>query len=455
MNAQYAPVPTLEIDRIEVIPTGDGQVSVIYLPEYYSIDSKKEVTAKAFTLDYANRRIHLHPFKTSPPWGPKQVPITLDGFEIPEVIDEEDAFKLLDVLPDGFVKRYKFGLGIKMKYRPILSVIEDISHLCISKNAPTQLNCPPGTLQIALSDYNQYIKLVNTITNRAYAASSSVMGTGVHDFLAPLVGLDEAPGRQHRNPMIKRMVALASGKDYLSVEEQHETLKVLRANTGLLARSQPQKVAKLKSDLELVTLKNLIAIFEKMMHSARSTEEEWQRLLSENPFILQMAFGSPITIVHDKPTVGGIQFSGKGAKFTDFLVQNRISNNVAIVEIKTPATELLNKKPYRPNLYGPSKDLTSAVNQTLDQQYHLRSNWQSLIAKEKLEAEAYSIHGCLIIGEMPTDGEKTKSFELYRSNSKDVTIITFDELLEKLRGLHALLSDREADDSSNHEEGAP
>lgn len=55
------------------------------------------------------------------------------------------------------------------------------------------------------------------------------------------------------------------------------------------------------------------------------------------------------------------------------------------------------------------------------------------------EIESYAVHCCLIIGKTPEGDDQKKSFELFRRNSKAVEIVTFDELLEKLRQLSALL----------------
>ena len=59
-----------------------------------------------------------------------------------------------------------------------------------------------------------------------------------------------------------------------------------------------------------------------------------------------------------------------------FLVKNGISNNAALFEIKTPGSPLLNKTPYRGQLYTPSSDLSGAINQMLDQ----KSEFQKDIA---------------------------------------------------------------------------
>ena len=41
---------------------------------------------------------------------------------------------------------------------------------------------------------------------------------------------------------------------------------------------------------------------------------------------------------------------------------------------------------------------------------------------------------------MPAEEAQRKSFELLRGNSKDVEIVTFDELLKKLDGLRQFLA---------------
>ena len=53
------------------------------------------------------------------------------------------------------------------------------------------------------------------------------------------------------------------------------------------------------------------------------------------------------------------------------------------------------------------------------------------------------MHCVLIVGQTPEDADKQKSFELFRHNSKDVEIITFDELLEKLKQLRDFLGSDE------------
>ena len=125
---------------------------------------------------------------------------------------------------------------------------------------------------------------------------------------------------------------------------------------------------------------------------------------------------------------------------TDFIVKNSMTNNCALFEIKTPQTKLLNKTQYRDSVYTPSKDLAGSVSQVLDQKYKFQKEISVIKDNSGIyDMESYATHGVLIIGTIPEYKEERKSFELFRRNSKDVEIVAFDELLHKLKDLHAFL----------------
>ncbi len=231
----------------------------------------------------------------------------------------------------------------------------------------------------------------------------------------------------------------------LSKSDQSLTISIIEKNAKKIAQDQPAKLLKLRDDIELVTLEQLIEKYEKML-GKRLSEGHWQALFNENPFILSMAFGCPIIKVQDQASVGGRKISGSGDKITDFLAKNSMTNNTAIIEIKTPQ-ELLTGKEYRDSVYSPSVALSGSLNQALDQKYKLQKNIASIKETSRIyDVETYAVHCALIIGQMPDDLEKQKSFEIFRRNSRDVEIITFDELLEKLKLLHTLLSTNEVEE---------
>lgn len=205
----------------------------------------------------------------------------------------------------------------------------------------------------------------------------------------------------------------------------------LSSHAASIAEEQPEKLAKLRGDIELVTLEALIKRYEEML-GEKLVEGRWQDFFNENPFILNMAFGYPVIKVRDQASVGGRKLSGEGEKITDFLVKNSLTNNTAIFEIKTPQTAILNKTPFREGVFTPSTDLSGSINQALDQKYQFQKQVAQIKDNTRLyDIESYAVHCCLVIGKTPNGEDRKKSFELFRRNSKDVEIVTFDELLEK------------------------
>lgn len=56
-----------------------------------------------------------------------------------------------------------------------------------------------------------------------------------------------------------------------------------------------------------------------------------------------------------------------------------------------------------------------------------------------MEVEAHHVHACVLIGALPTEQSRLRSFELFRHNLKDVVVVTFDELLRKVADLCSFL----------------
>ena len=120
--------------------------------------------------------------------------------------------------------------------------------------------------------------------------------------------------------------------------------------------------------------------------------------------------------------------------------------NAAIVEIKKPSTKLLNENQYRSGVYSPSSDLSGAINQALIQKYHFEQEIAQFKENtEERDIRTYSVFCFLLVGTMPTDSEQIKSFEIFRGNSKDVVVMTFDELLAKIKQIREFLTLRETD----------
>jgi len=147
----------------------------------------------------------------------------------------------------------------------------------------------------------------------------------------------------------------------------------------------------------------------------------------------------PIVAFRGQVSVGGRTFAGTGDKIADFLHRNGLTDNVTVLEIKTPDTRVLGS-PYRDGVFAPSVDLAGTVNQVLDQRYQLQKSMAYLKDTSGVtEVESYSIKCVVVIGRVPAARDEKKSLELFRNNINDVLVVTFDELLEKLRHLHTFL----------------
>ncbi len=382
----------------------------------------------------------------SPSFGPTK-PMrpgqeNLDSLKVVPSTNEE-VMKVLEGLPPGFTKDYDYGLGLAKPYRFLVNAVEELSdctEIVISNEFETGINQEKKIFYISFDDFEMARRSMDKITSLSRKAAVSVKQGTVYNFLAERVGRQEIPITVGRHPLRKKLTSVAQGEEHLSDDEQVAVLDVMVKNVKSMAETKPEKLVKLQSDIELATLDNLIARFEKMIKK-KLPEHDWQRFLNENPFILSLAFGYPIIKVQDQASVGGRKITGSGDKIADFLVKNSMSNNTAIIEIKKPQTELLNKKPLRSGVYTPSSDLSGSINQVLNQKYKFEGEIKNIKVNSKIyDIETYAVHCCLIIGKMPSDEGRQKSFELCRRNSKNVEIITFDELLKKLKELSTVLN---------------
>ena len=359
----------------------------------------------------------------------------------------DQIVEILEELPSGFTKDYDFGLGFAKRYRFIVQAVEELSEcteILISGRYETGIDSNGDRFIISTRDFEKMLRLLGRVTSLGRAAIQSVKQAETQNILADRIGKRPIAVTVGKHPLRRLFTrSIQDGGKGLSDEQQDELIGVVTQHVKSLVSTKSESIARLRDDIELVSLEVLIDHYEKMI-AGRLNEDKWQEFLDANPFMLSLAFGYPILMVQDKASVGGRKLSGRGDTFTDFLVKNSLTDNTAIVEIKTPDTRLLNDKQYRSGVFVPSRNLSGAVNQALDQKYKFeREIVQFMASSEIYDIKSYAVHCCLIIGKMPEEGEQKKCFELFRRNSKDVDIVTFDELLAKLKNLRDFLKNPE------------
>lgn len=441
-------------------------VSIYYQP---SIERLKQagknlenITSYRKTLLWINGQDNLlmiYPINTLPDENFMQTKyaqiqrITLAGFDYitPETIEEVKEH-ILENLPSGFIKDYDYGLGLQKDYRFIIQAIEEmkaIKELVIGKEKTHMdayllfKNEEQDCYYLNYEEYDTVRKDINKISNTLQSEGRIEKSIFAYNALLNISNPIQFPKR-HRPYKKDSLIKFISSNDVqhtdLSASDQKEIINLISKNKKDIVKHDPTSLIKLHNEIELVTLQNLIERFAEML-SKDISEKYWQKFFSDNPFIFSSAFSYPIIKFGEQVCVGGRMFSGSGDKIADFLVKNNFTDNSALIEIKTPSTQLLNKSTYRGSVYYPSPDFSGSINQLLDQKYKFQQEITQLKTNaRKYDLESYSVSCLLIIGKTPEEPNRKKSFELFRGNSKDIVIITFDELLEKLKQLYSFLS---------------
>ncbi|TCT18747.1 Shedu immune nuclease family protein [Thiobaca trueperi] len=244
---------------------------------------------------------------------------------------------------------------------------------------------------------------------------------------------------ERRFPKIKpgaiyELVKLGGQNQTRSANDKLAAISVIRDDAEKIAIEQPEQLLELKSIIEQVTLKDLIAKIEDML-SKNLTENKWQSFFKVNPFVLGLAFPHPVIMIQDQAHVGGTMLCGSGESIVDFLFAQRFTGSLALVEIKRPSTKLIEARTFRGDLHAPHKELTSAMAQVLDQRFQLLNNFAARAHGDPTFKDTHvsAVHCIVIAGITPETIQEKRSLDLFRNSSRDVVVVTFVELLEKLK----------------------
>lgn len=341
------------------------------------------------------------------------------------------------------------GLGLNKNLDPMWQALARIrnSHtLAISRHPDTYAK--EGVVSLGIDEVDKLRRAFNRITKSGRGLIRQTKHRIVHDDV--LTRLD--PERFRRvvqvNPPLVEV--RREGPRQAAVRERAERrskVQSVRKQLDQLILEAPHELKMLHAEIERVTLAKMIEAFKTKLASKLS-EAHWQVFFEQNKFVLSMAFARPVELTQTQFHAKGSTLTGVGAQIGDFLFKE-YGQALAIVEIKTPETVLLQSAAYRgQDVFGPTSDLSGAVTQVLFQQSELRQRWMTHQHDNPnlRESGADAIKCVVVAGRMPTDLKKLRSFEVFRNACKDVDIVTFDELLAKLEFVEKQLSpEREPD----------
>ncbi len=366
----------------------------------------------------------------------------VDFDALPE--SQEALEEILESLPPGFYRDWRHGLGVKWELRRILTSIESVPYIetvyFSSGSDDRGADYAEHSFYVLrMNTFQALRKRLNAIGSRHQRAARKEKHVVCNNTLLHAIDPQTFPRECVALPYGAIADMAAAGTSVkLSKGDQRAVVRMVQEHAETLAKEEPAELLRLKENIELVSLARLIERCSELLQPS-TKETKWQKLLSENPFILSLAFHYPVICIGDVPYVGGKSHTGSGGSHSDFLMAAAATSNLALVEIKGPGTPIVGK-PYR-GIYPPSTDLTGAVAQILSQRGELQLNFTSVGRQlDRLGFRTHQIACVVIAGRSPTVEDQIQGFEQYRHTLQGVHIVTFDELVEKLKALHKLLT---------------
>ena len=163
----------------------------------------------------------------------------------------------------------------------------------------------------------------------------------------------------------------------------------------------------------------------------------WQQFFEKNTWVLAQLFHAPVMFFKGKRYVGGKGMDDHGGQYTDLVFKSDITDNIALVEIKSPMKSLLGKS-YRQS-YSISEELSGGINQLLKQKDTLYKNYTTLLYESGEKFHAINIESVLVVGNVGNlTADQQSTFDNFRNELRSIRVIGFDELLKRIDNLLAL-----------------
>lgn len=351
----------------------------------------------------------------------------------------------LNGLPEGLGVIFGYGLNLPLHYRRLVKAVEETTECTV-----IQLGAQSGTsgdvLHLTVDQFLAFVSAVKRHRDRASMVASRLNDAEASNVVAEAIGAPTRKASPGRQPAIQMMTKIVAGETDLDEEGRAELLTLVSAESRAALTEHPQAFGRLRADLDLVSLEVLIEQFEAALAgTAARNETTWQTFFRQNVFALQQLFAAPVALVDEQVHVRIPSLRGTGAREPDFLLVNTVTRSVNLVEIKTPTTKMLSSK-YRgqdgSQVFPPHRDLAGSVAQVQSQ---IQSALTDLPLILHRTADAPTLHlgvvrGAVIAGSIAGLSDvQRESFMRYRGGLSDVEVITFDEVLDRLKGLHQML----------------
>jgi hypothetical protein len=369
--------------------------------------------------------------------------ITLTGLIVDPIDRPEQVFGLLEQFPSGLTKHPDYGLAFERRFAPLVRTLEQngVRELVLGDDEPHSFHA--GKYSLPMSVWDRLRRAMDRTQRNALDEAMEDKLVLLHNGLFNVIDSNRFPAKVKRykpDTIFKTVAGVGPGAT-LSKNDQDATLKAVTGNARELARRAPEALFALEREVRSVTIDALVSELEPLL-ARKSDEAQWQRFFVNHPFVLFLAFGLPAAVIGEQVSIGGTGFQRHGERIADFLCSLGLSDNIALVEIKTPRTPLLGSL-YRQSgkVRPPSPALAGAVAQVQDQREVLTRQFTAQNDSDApIFERPYAVRCLVIAGTTPESDGDRRAFELFRNGLSDVLVVTFDELLAKLKALSNFLA---------------
>lgn len=175
--------------------------------------------------------------------------------------------------------------------------------------------------------------------------------------------------------------------------------------------------------------------------STRSEEKTFQYFFEKNQWIFGYGLNYRYqNILQREAHLSEAELDGSNTVIGDYLLGDKMFTT--FIELKKPSTNLFEKSGNRSNSWKLSNDLIKSYSQILEHKASglLKLDREQYIIGEPLKQKAFDSKVILIIGHWDELDEasstlereiKKRTFELFRRDSRNIDILTFDELYDR------------------------
>ena len=412
-------------------------------------------------LDPVTRILHIYPrpgadvapSSTAADARPREIRIDTTVWPWPgskPIGETERGEYRLEGIPEGLGVMFTYGLSLPKPYRGLARAMESQAGCSVLQLGAAQSAGVDGdVLHVSLEAFERFVQAVDRQQRRSATVVTRLKEAEAHNLVAEAIGARTVTPSPGRAPIIRAITQVVSGATQFDVAGRDELLRLAASESATAARENAETLGRLRHDLEIVTLDELIKGYRAALDGPQAADEKrWQEFLEVNDFALQQLFAAPVVFAGREILVNLPDVHGAAYKTVDFLLWNPVAMTVHLIEIKTPKTPLMAANPYRgrgaAEVYPPHAKLTGAVAQLQSQIEGARGGDLKILlaaSSDMPNIDTRIVRGAVVAGRLDALTETQRiSFLRYRDGLAGVDLVTYDEILTRLEGLQGLLA---------------